>query len=74
MKRLWGRKVSDLAFYQFVEILKYKCQNISVSSVKSGNGLLQQNLVATADIETKIFLLTIGSGRVLNVVHTTTET
>ncbi len=26
MKRLWGRKVSDLAFYQFVEILKYKCQ------------------------------------------------
>ena len=26
MKRLWGRKVSDLAFYQFVQILKYKCQ------------------------------------------------
>ena len=26
MKRLWGRKVSDLAFYQFVEILAYKCQ------------------------------------------------
>ena len=25
MKRLWGRKVSDLGFYQFVEILKYKC-------------------------------------------------
>ena len=25
MKRLWGRKISDLAFYQFVEILKYKC-------------------------------------------------
>ena len=25
MKRLWGRKVSDLAFYQFVEILQYKC-------------------------------------------------
>ena len=25
MKRLWGRKVSDLAFYQFIEILKYKC-------------------------------------------------
>ena len=25
MKRLWGRKVCDLAFYQFVEILKYKC-------------------------------------------------
>lgn len=25
MKRLWGRKVSDLAFHQFVEILKYKC-------------------------------------------------
>ncbi|RKU38428.1 transposase [Candidatus Poribacteria bacterium] len=26
MKRLWGRKVSDLAFYQFVEILRYKCE------------------------------------------------
>ena len=26
MKRLWGRKVSDLAFYQFVEILKSKCR------------------------------------------------
>ena len=25
MKQLWGRKVSDLAFYQFLEILKYKC-------------------------------------------------
>ncbi len=26
MKRLWGRKVSDLAFHQFFEILRYKCQ------------------------------------------------
>ena len=25
MKRLWGRKVSDLAFYQFLEILEKKC-------------------------------------------------
>ena len=25
MKGLWGRKVSDLGFYHFVEILKYKC-------------------------------------------------
>ncbi len=25
MKRIWGRKVSDLGFYQFVELLKYKC-------------------------------------------------
>ena len=25
MKRLWGRKVSDLAFGAFVEILKFKC-------------------------------------------------
>ena len=25
MKRLWGRKVSDLAFYQFLKILKFKC-------------------------------------------------
>jgi len=34
MKRLWGRKVSDLAFYQFVEILKYKC-------IKHGRRLLE---------------------------------
>ena len=26
MKRLWGRKVSDLAFSEFAEILKYKCE------------------------------------------------
>ena len=25
MRCLWGRKVSDLAFYQFLELLKYKC-------------------------------------------------
>ena len=25
MKRLWGRKVSDLSFGQFVEILRFKC-------------------------------------------------
>ncbi len=25
MKRLWGRKVSDLAFGEFLEILKFKC-------------------------------------------------
>lgn len=25
MKRLWGRKVSDFAFYEFVEILRFKC-------------------------------------------------
>ncbi len=25
MKRLWGRKVSDLAFYQFVQLLEQKC-------------------------------------------------
>ena len=25
MKRLWGRKVSDLGFYQFVQLLDFKC-------------------------------------------------
>ena len=25
MKRLWGRKVSDLAFYQFIQLLEFKC-------------------------------------------------
>ena len=54
MKRLWGRKVSDLAFYQLGEILKYKCQNISVSYVKSVVGQQQRNLVAIAGFITKI--------------------
>ena len=36
MKRLWGRKVSDLAFYQFVEILKYKCQKHKRQFVQIG--------------------------------------
>ncbi len=25
MKRLWGRKISDLAFYQFIQVLEFKC-------------------------------------------------
>ena len=36
MKRLWGRKVSDLAFYQFVEILKYKCSKHKRKFVQVG--------------------------------------
>ena len=30
MQRLWGRKVSDLAFGEFVEILTYVCQKRGV--------------------------------------------
>ena len=36
MKRLWGRKVSDLAFYQFVEILKFKCFKHKREFLQSG--------------------------------------
>ena len=36
MKRLWGRKVSDLAFYQFVEILKFKCFKHNREFLKMG--------------------------------------
>ena len=36
MKRLWGRKVSDLAFYQLVEILKYKSQKHKRQFVQIG--------------------------------------
>ncbi len=36
MKRLWGRKVSDLAFYQFLEILKYKCSKHKREFVQVG--------------------------------------
>ena len=36
MKRLWGRKVSDLAFGQFVEILAYKCFKHNREFCKAG--------------------------------------
>ena len=36
MKRLWGRKVSDLAFYEFVEILKFKCLKHNCEFVQVG--------------------------------------
>ena len=36
MKRLWGRKVSDLSFGQFVEILKFKCFKHSREFLQSG--------------------------------------
>lgn len=36
MKRLWGRKVSDLAFYQFVDILQFKCFKHTKSFHKVG--------------------------------------
>lgn len=36
MKRLWGRKVSDLAFSQFVTLLEYKCRKHSKHYSKVG--------------------------------------
>ena len=36
MKRLWGRKVSDLAFYQFLQILEQKCAKHGKTFVKIG--------------------------------------
>ena len=36
MKRLWGRKVSDLAFGQFVEILAFKCFKHNREFLQSG--------------------------------------
>ena len=36
MKRLWGRKVSDLSFGQFVEILKFKCSKHSRECLQVG--------------------------------------
>ncbi len=43
MKRLWGRKASDLAFYQFVEILKYKCiKHKRHQKIRIGNPILNQ--------------------------------
>lgn len=34
MKRLWGRKVSDLAFGEFVQILRWQCQKYGTSLVQ----------------------------------------
>ena len=36
MKRLWGRKVSDHAFYQFLQILEQKCAKHGKTFVKIG--------------------------------------
>ena len=36
LKRLWGRKVSDLSFGQFVEILKFKCSKHSRECLQVG--------------------------------------
>ena len=36
MKRLWGRKVSDHAFYQFLQILEQKCAKHGKNFVKIG--------------------------------------
>ena len=36
LKRLWGRKVSDLSFGQFVEILKFKCSKHSREFLQVG--------------------------------------
>ena len=36
MKRLWGRKVSDHAFYQFLQILEQKCAKHGKTLVKIG--------------------------------------
>ncbi|RKU07564.1 hypothetical protein C6501_17515 [Candidatus Poribacteria bacterium] len=36
MKRIWGRKVSDLAFYQFIQLLEFKCEKHDKTFLKIG--------------------------------------
>ncbi len=36
MKRLWGRKVSDLACYQFIQVLAFKCAKHDKTFLKIG--------------------------------------
>ena len=74
MKRLWGRKVSDHAFYQFLQILQQKCAKHGKPSSKSDNGLRQQNLAVIVNTLTKTSLFQIDSGHVPNVGLTTTGT
>ena len=74
MKRLWGRKVSDLGFISLFSCCDSSVSNIIGSFPKLVNGHRHQNLVQIVGITIEIFLSMIGTGRVLNVVLTTTET
>ena len=74
MKRLWGRKVSDYAFYQFLQILEQKCAKHGKKLCEESlNGQQRQNLVVIVDTITKTSLFQIDSGGVPNVVRTTIE-
>ena len=57
MKRLWGRKISDLAFSEFVKILEYKTVVIKIdrfypsSKTCSGCGVVKKDL----DLKTRVY-------------------
>ena len=70
-----GRKVSDHAFYQFLQILEQKCAKHDKTFVK--NWTMDSNdktLFWLWLLQTKIFLFLIDSGLVPDVVRTTIET
>ncbi|HHB95242.1 MAG TPA: transposase [Campylobacterales bacterium] len=57
MKRLWERKVSDLAFSEFVKVLEYKIVVVKIdrfypsSKTCSGCGALKEDL----DLKTRVY-------------------
>ena len=53
MKRLWGRKISDLALGEFSLILQWTCAKYGKTLLKGGVGLRQQNLVIGVGITMK---------------------
>ena len=74
MKRLWGRKVSDLAFYQFVEILKSKCIKHKREFFQVGQWTATTKPCSDCGFHNELLHSLIGSGYVLNVVQTTIGT
>ena len=57
MKKLWGRKVSDLSFSEFIKILEYKTVVVKIdrfypsSKTCSGCGTIKENL----DLKTRVY-------------------
>ena len=51
MKRLWGRKVSDIAFGEFSLILQWTCAKSGKTFLRSGRWESKRNLVRNVDTE-----------------------
>ncbi len=73
MKRLWGRKVSDLGFAEFVHILEYEAVLNGCEIIKMTDGFLPQKPATAAGQSMIIFLLRTATGIALPAMPTLTE-